>query len=256
MNFYCGIFLLTIICLDRYLSVVHHKVMLSNKKPSLTLISCIVVWLCSLILTIPDFIFTADWNDPPDEKTLCVHRYPHIPIHRRLVVRLHHHILGFLLPTATLVICCSSVLFRLHRISKGFQKHRSILVILSLVVVFLLCWVPHNITLIVDTHRRKAEATKGGSAAGNPLDMALLVTSIFGCVHASLRPLLYIGLSANFRKWCVAMLKCTTAKLESSLCELGVGEETPSEQRHEEVEQVPMTAVDHQVQSGPDDGQL
>lgn len=256
MNFYCGIFLLTVICLDRYLSIVHHKVMLSNKKPSLTLISCIVVWLCSLILTIPDFIFTADWKDPPGEKMLCVYRYPHVPIHKHLAVHLCHHILGFLLPVATLVICCSGVLFRLHSISKGFQKHRSIMVILSLVVVFLLCWVPQNITLIVDTHRREAEPTKGGSAADDPLDTALLVTSIFGCVHASLRPLLYIGLSENFRKWCVAMLKCTTANPESSLCELGVGEEAPPEQRHEEVEQVPMTTDDHQVKSGVDDGQL
>lgn len=254
MNFYCGFFLLTIICLDRYLSVVHHKVMLSNKKPSSTLISCIVVSLYSLILTIPDFIFTADWKDPPDEKTLCV--YAHIPIHRRLAVCLCHHILGFLLPAATLVICCSGVLYRLRCISKGLQKHRSIVVILSLVVVFLLCWVPHNITLIVDTHRREAEATKGGSAADDPLDTALLVTSTFGCVHASLRPLLYVGLSENFRKWCVAMLKCTTAEPESSLCELGVGEEAPPEQRHEELEQVPMTIVDHQVKSGVDDGQL
>lgn len=247
MNFYCGLFLLTIICLDRYLSIVHHKVMLSNKKPSLTLISCIVVWLYSLILIIPDLISTVDWNDPPDENTLCVHRYSHVPI---------YHMLNFLLPTAILVICCSCVLIRLHRISKGLQKHRSIVVIVSLVVVFLLCWVPYKITLIVDAHRRKATATKGGSAAGHPLDTALLVTSIFGCVHASLRPLLYIGLSANFRKWCVAMLRCTTAEPESSLCELGVGEEAPPDQRHEEVEQVPMTAVDHQVKSGQDDGQL
>lgn len=242
MNFYCGLFLLTIVCLDRYLSVVHHKVMLSNKKPSLTLISCIVVWLYSLILTILDLISKENWNDPPDKNTLCVHRYPPISI---------CHILNFLLPAATLVICCSCVLFRLHRISKGLQKHRSIVVIVSLVVVFLLCWVPHNITLIVKTYWHK-----GGLAADDPLDTALLVTSIFSCVHASLRPLLYIGLSANFRKWCVAMLKCATAEPESSLCELGVGEEAPPEQRHEEVEQVPMTAVDHQVKSGVDDGQL
>lgn len=246
MNFTCGLFLLTIICLDRYLSVVHHKVMLSNKKPSLTLISCIVVWLYSLILAITDLISTADWNDPPDKNTFCVHRYAHMPI---------YHILNFVLPVATLVFCCSCVLFRLHRISKGLQKHRWIVVIVSLVVVFLLCWMPHNIMLIVDAHQHKAAATKGGSAAAGPLDTALLVTSILGCVHASLRPLLYIGLSANFRKWCVAMLKCATAEPESSLCELGVGEGAPPEQRHE-VEQVPMTTVDHQVKSGLDDGQL
>lgn len=248
MNFYCGLLLLTIICLDRYLSVVHHKVMLSNKKPILTLIGYIMVWLYSLILTIVDLIFRVDWNDPPDKNMLCLLRYPRIPI---------YHILNFVLLTATLVICCSCVLFRPHCISKGLQKHRWILVIVSLVVVFLLCWVPHNITLIIDTRRHDATATKGGSAAaGRPLDTALLVTSIFGCVHASLRPLLYISLSANFRKWCVAMLKCTTAEPESSLCELGVGEEAPPEQRHDEEEQVPMTTVDHQVKSGLDDGQL
>lgn len=74
-----------------------------------------------------------------------------------------------------------------------------------------------------------------------------MVTSVFGCIHACLRPVLYFGLSANFRTWCVSMLRCTVVDMEGSLCELGFGDEACADRRQQEKQQeeeeqrVPMT---------------
>lgn len=228
--------MLACISFDSYLSVIHATQLYFQKRPWLAHISCLLVWLGSLILSITDWYFTVAKTD--HEKVVCVHKYS--------VARLGHHTLGFLLPAVALIICCSFILLRLQRCSKGLQKQRSIMVILPLVGVFFLCWMPYNITLIVDTVRRISKEPDVGTLKGS-LNTALMVTSMFGCIHACLRPLLYLGLCQNFRKQILALLRCAPVKSVGSLWELGVGEEVLPEQNHEVGEREPMN-VDHQEQ--------
>ncbi|XP_044064740.1 C-X-C chemokine receptor type 3-like isoform X2 [Siniperca chuatsi] len=250
INFYCGILLLVCISLDCYLSIAHGIQLYSQKRPMLAHISCLMVWLSSLLLTIPDWIFVVARKDPAQEKTECVHNYSQSVGDWRLASRLLHHMLGFLLPTVTLIICCSYILLQLQRSSKGLRRQRAIMVILPLVVVFFLCWVPYNITLIVDTIRSSSKEPDdhlSGSPKGS-LKTALMATSVLGCFHTCLRPLLYLSLCGNFRRRTLAMLRCATVESESSLWELGVGEEALPDQSHEGEMLKQMTSVDH-VQS-------
>lgn len=251
INFYCGIFLLVCITLDHYLSAIHVIQLYSHKKPWLVHISCLLVWLVSLLLTIPDWIFLAAERDPIKGITLCVHIYSQSVTDWQLLSRLLHHMVGFVLPAGTLIICCSCVLLRLQRSSKDLQKQRSIMVILPLIVVFFFCWMPYNITLIVDTFRRSSKKPHS-DLSGNPegsLKTTLAATSALGCMHACLRPLLYLGLCRNFRRRLLAMLKCATVESKSSLWELNVGEEALPDQCHEGEELKQMTSVEHQVES-------
>lgn len=254
LNFLCGVFLLVCICLDCCFSIVHHKVLLSAKKPKLTLICCVLVWIFSLLLSFPDCLLNVDFAQPPPAKTLCI--FSDQPVGWRVFGRILYYKVGFVLPAATLTVCCFWVLLQLNRSVKGFQKHRHFVTVTILVVVFLLSWAPYNIALIANTHaaKRKDDSTSGGA-----LELALMVTSVFGCVHACLRPLLYFGLSANFRTLCFSMLKCTAADAEGSLCELGVGDESRADRSHQEKQQqeeeeeqrVPMTdcVIDQQQQT-------
>lgn len=243
INFYCGIYLLFCISLDRYLSIVHAIQLFSQKRPRLAHISCLVIWIGSLILTIPDWIFLVAKKYPEQQITACAHDYPQSPAVWWLVSRLPHHTLGFLLPAAALIICCSGILLWLQRSAKGLQKQRSIMVILPLVVVFFLFWVPYNITLIVDTARGSTEDPEHG------LFTALIVTSALGCLHACLRPLLYLGLCGNFRAQTLATLRRAAVESAGSLWGLGVGEKALPDQSHDREEVEQMTNVDHQVQS-------
>lgn len=237
VNFYCGILLLVCISLDRYLSIVHANQLYSLKRRRLAQISCQLVWLISVILTIPDWIFVVAEKDSA-QQTQCVHKYNKSATDWRLVSRLPHHMLGFLLPATAMIILCICILLRLQCCSKGLKKQKSIVVLLLLVVVFLLCWIPYNITLIVDTFRSSAQKPEGGLSE-NPqglLKTALMITFSMGCIHACLRPLLYFGLCANFRKQILAILRGASVKSESSLWELSVGEKALPKQGHEEEE--------------------
>ncbi|XP_072250010.1 C-X-C chemokine receptor type 3-like [Leuresthes tenuis] len=243
INFYCGIFLLVCISLDHYLSSAYEVQLYSHRTPSFVHVYCFAVWLISLLLTIPDWIFlrpkTEQW------KTQCVHNYPKSEFDWYLFSRVLHHIVGFLLPTIILIVCGSYVLLQLQCRSKSLVKKRPAMVILSFVVVFLLCWMPYNISLFVDTLCNIPKEENNESS----LKTALSVFSALGCAHACLRPLLYLFFCGNFRKQTLRLLRCTTVECKSSLWELSVGDEAPHdpEQSAEELKQ--MTSPEHQVHS-------
>nr|XP_020445820.1 C-X-C chemokine receptor type 3-like isoform X2 [Monopterus albus] len=235
INFYSGIFLLVCISLDRCLSIIYSTQLFSRKKPVLAHISCLLVWIISLLLSIPDFIFLVAEKDQAEANTLCDHNYSDW----LLLSRLLHLTVGFLLPVVTLIICCSCFLLWPRHSSKGLLKQRTI--ILALVVVFFCFWVPYNITLIVDTYRNRSKEPLGLSKNQGSLQTALKVTSVLACIHACLRPLLYLGLCGNFRKRALAILRCATLEPKSSVWELGVGEEVLCDQGQEEEEMKQMT---------------
>ncbi|XP_059196237.1 C-X-C chemokine receptor type 3-like [Centropristis striata] len=247
INFFCGIFLLLCISMDHYLSIVHGTQLFSQQRPWLAHISCLSAWLVSIFITIPDCIFLAPSNDSEQKKTLCAHNFSQSVTDWKLVSRLLHHTLGFLLPAAAIITCISLILLRLQRSTKGFKKQRALMVILPLVLVFFFCWMPYNIALMVDTS--SSHSSKEPDAGS--LEKALMFTSALGCLHACFRPLLYFALCGNFRERMLAMLRRATTESEGSLWELGVSGKAMPDQKHEveEGELKQMTSVDHQVQS-------
>ncbi|XP_028280926.1 C-X-C chemokine receptor type 3-like [Parambassis ranga] len=231
VNFYCGIFLLVCISLDHYLSAIHAIQLYSRWGPRSVHISCLAVWIISLLLTIPDWMYLGHKKDPAP----CVRSYSDLS----LLSHMFHHTIGFVLPGAVLIICCAHILVRLLSNPRSLPKQRAVM-ILSLVAVFFLFWFPYNIILFLDTVR-KSSAKKDTSPTGK-LETALMATAALGCIHSCLRPLLYLGLCKGFRKQLLATLRRATVDSNSPLWELGVGEEAVREQNQELEEQKQMSS--------------
>ncbi|XP_028985922.1 C-X-C chemokine receptor type 1-like isoform X2 [Betta splendens] len=248
MNFYCGILLLCCISLYHYLSIIHSvqlPVHHSHREPMLVHASCLAVWLVSLLLTIPDWIFLEPTEPTTQTKPLCVHTYTTSSANWQLGPRLLHHVLGLLVPTATLVVCCSGILLRLH--FKNLKQQRAVTLLL-LAGVFFVFWLPYNVTLMVDTYRSSSKDSQRSSFKALPATFAL------ACVHACLRPVIYVFLSGNFRKWTLAVLRCEAAdeskgEVRSSLWELGVREKALPAQNHELENLKQTTGAEQPVQS-------
>ncbi|XP_042596527.1 C-X-C chemokine receptor type 3-like isoform X2 [Cyprinus carpio] len=192
INFYCGIFMLCCISLDRYLSIVHAVQIYSRKKPIVTHCCCLTVWLFCLLLSIPDWILRKDYKDSRrQEKTQCV--LYHLSDSFHLAACLLYHILGFILPALIMLFCCSGILLRLRRGSQCKQKRRAIRVIVALVVAFFIHWTPYNITLIVDTIQTNQTINPSNqTSCGNftSLDVALTATSTLAYLHCCVNPVL------------------------------------------------------------------
>ncbi|XP_074509263.1 C-X-C chemokine receptor type 3.1 isoform X2 [Sebastes fasciatus] len=225
INFYCGIFLLACISLDRYVSIVHATQMYSRKKPWVVQVSCLAVWLFSLLLSIPDWIFLDAVEDRRRQRTECVRNYfkfaSEAEDDRRQTVgvwrqasRLLYHTVGFLLPSVILIFCYSCILRRLRCGSKGIQKQKAFRVIVAVVVVFFVCWTPYNITLMVDTLQTANSSDTCGVRTS--LDKAKVITSSVGYLHCCLNPVLYAFVGVKFRRQLLDILRSLGCKLKMS----------------------------------------
>ncbi|KAL3059722.1 hypothetical protein OYC64_014340 [Pagothenia borchgrevinki] len=216
INFYCGIFLLACISLDRYLSIVHATQMYSRRNPRVVHISCLAVWIFSLLLSLPDWVFyDAVQDDRRGNRTECVPNYfrfdPNRVFDWELASRMLSHTAGFLLPSAVLIFCYSCILHRLRCGSQGLQKQKAFRIIVAVVVVFFICWTPYHITLMVDT-------LHSGNSCGVrvSLQKAMVVTSSLGYLHCSLNPILYAFVGVKFRRQLVDILRYMGCQLKMS----------------------------------------
>ncbi|KAL0172368.1 hypothetical protein M9458_032679, partial [Cirrhinus mrigala] len=209
INFYCGIFMLSCISLDRYLSIVHAVQMYSRKKPMVIHCCCLMVWFFCLLLSIPDWIFLVATVDSRRQgRTECVPDY--LPdSQRRLASRWLYHVLGFIFPALIMVFCYTCILLRLQRGSQYKQKKRAIRVIVALVVAFFIHWTPYNITLIADTMQTNGTLTHGNTSCESTtaLDLALTATSTLAYLHCCVNPVLYAFVGVKFRQHLLDMLR-------------------------------------------------
>ncbi|XP_024123614.1 C-X-C chemokine receptor type 3.1 isoform X2 [Oryzias melastigma] len=215
VNFYSGIFLLACISLDRYFSIVHATQMYSRRKPWIVHASCLVVWYFSLILSIPDWIFLDVLPDRLNRQR-CFRNYAKFGVEDMgqwiVLSRSIFHAVGFLIPSAVLIFCYSSIFYRLRSGNQNLQKQRACKVIMAVVAVFFICWTPFNITLFVDTvyHRNQNDTCQSNAA----LDKARAVTQSFGYIHCSLNPILYAFLGVKFRRQLLDILRSLGCKLK------------------------------------------
>lgn len=215
VNFYCGIFLLACISLDRYFSVVHAVQMYSRTKPLLVQLSCLAVWVFCFFLSIPDWMYLKAEGDPRrGNKIECTHQYPNPT--SRLVSRILYHVLGFLLPAIVLVYCYSRVLLRLQCGSQSVQKQRAVRVVLALVMAFFITWTPFNITLLVDTlYTNQSINNTTTCETTTALDVAIITTSTLGYMHCCVNPMLYAFVGVKFRRHLLDLIKPYRYRLQA-----------------------------------------
>ncbi|XP_041083024.1 C-X-C chemokine receptor type 3-like [Polyodon spathula] len=192
VNFYCGIFFLCCISLDRYLSIVRAVRMSSQGKTKLVRASCVTVWALSILISFPDLVFLKEKKIKNASSCFDESTIPwQLILSFRLIVR-------FIFPSAVMVFCYSKILYKLSR-SQELQKRKAMKVIQALVVVFFVCWMPYNVVILVDIFLR------GGVPESRAhqrcyLYVARILSLNLGALHCCLNPFLYTFVGDKFRK--------------------------------------------------------
>ncbi|XP_023557166.1 C-X-C chemokine receptor type 1 isoform X2 [Octodon degus] len=195
VNFYSGILLLVGISVDRYLAIVHATHTLTHKRHLVKFI-CIGIWIVSLILSLPTCLFRKAF--PVHDSFLVCYEFLGSNTTRwRLVLRFMSQIYGFILPLLVMLLCYGFTLRTLFKAHMG-QKHRAMRVIFAVVLVFLLCWLPYNLVLLLDTLMRN-KWIEETCERRNHINLALEATEIMGFLHSCLNPIIYAFIGQKFR---------------------------------------------------------
>lgn len=212
------------------MSIIHATQMYSRRNPRVVHVSCLVVWLFSLLLSIPDLIFLEALKDSRSKRIHCEHNYLKFAPNPENVYnfsaarsqtitdwqqasRLLYHVVGFLLPSAVLIFCYSCILHRLQCGLHSFQKQKAVRLIVAVVVVFFLCWTPYNITLMVDT--LQSGSSNDTCVNRSTLDKARVITATIGYLHCSLNPVLYAFVGVKFRRQLLDIFNSLCCRLKT-----------------------------------------
>ncbi|XP_040178048.1 C-X-C chemokine receptor type 6-like [Rana temporaria] len=192
VNLFTSMLTLTAITFDRFVSIVKgvkaQKYQQHKHKWGAAI--CASIWATALLLVVPQFIFLISKEDND-----CQEDYGDMK-KLRITVYSFQLVVGFFLPSSTMVICYSFILNTLIR-SKSLQKKKSIRIILALVVVFIITQLPFNVTLLIFIIKdNEAE-----------LFEVLAVLESVAYLHACLNPILYFFVGSKFRNSFWKMLR-------------------------------------------------
>lgn len=199
INFYSSILFLACISIDRYLVIVHASESLKSRQRMCSKLLCAGVWAFGCAFALPALFNDAIRPKNNSDLMVCYDNFDTGNAAKwRIALSGFRHIFGFMLPLGVMVTCYSITIARLLR-TRGFRKHRAMRVIIIVVIVFLVCWLPYHLSMIVDTLLR-AGLIPNNCAIRTSVTMALAVTNSLALLHSCINPVLYAFVGEKFRK--------------------------------------------------------
>ncbi|KAK2844295.1 hypothetical protein Q5P01_010954 [Channa striata] len=209
--FYCGVFFVTLMSIDRYLAIVHAICAMRARTRSVGMIAAIVTWVAGFLASFPDVVFLklqkngtsyfcyAAYSDNGSQKS---HFWWVFSLLKRNVV-------GLLVPLLIMGFCYSQIVWRL--VNSQSSKKQAIHVVLVVVAVFVCCWVPYNVALFFKALELLHIYTECKSS--QTILLVLQVTEAIAYSHSCLNPILYVFVGEKFRRNLVRLINRTPCRL-------------------------------------------
>ncbi|XP_057560423.1 C-X-C chemokine receptor type 6 [Hippopotamus amphibius kiboko] len=187
LNFYTSMLILTCITMDRFIAVVQATKAYNQqaKRMAWGKAICLSIWVLSLLVSLPQIIYG---NIFYLDKPICGYHNEKI-FTMVLAIQMS---LGFFLPLLAMIVCYSVIIKTLLQ-ARGFQKHKSLKIILLVVAVFLLTQTPFNLVKLV-------RSTSWEYQSMTSFQYAITVTEGIAYLRACLNPVLYAFVGLKFRK--------------------------------------------------------
>ncbi|KAM3829296.1 chemerin-like receptor 1 [Vipera latastei] len=206
LNMFASVFLLTIISMDRCVSVMCPVWAQNHRTPQLASLVALGIWLAALALSSPYFVF-RDLKGPPVEENIT-HCYNNFALsdsfqseevvklgeYRAQALVLTRFVAGFLVPFVIILFCYGIITVRL----KGTRLTRStrpFKIMVAVVVAFFICWFPYHVFSFLEMSA--AGVTPGLQTF---LMVGIPLASSLAYLNSCLNPFLYVFVGQDFRE--------------------------------------------------------
>lgn len=195
---YSSVFLLTALTLDRFATIVIQWPNQLAKRRGIALGACVAAWAVSVAASLPDAI-ASKAEVHLHGYLMCEAPYVSQEGKEDAVGYYLQVALLFILPFAIIVFCYAAILRTVLQTTR--KKHRTVVVVLCIVVAFAVCWGPLNVLIFIrSVHNPECDAS-------NRFDLAFEICRLLAYSHCCVNPFLYM-LSRTFRGHLLNLVRC------------------------------------------------
>ena len=206
---FASVYILVIISMDRCVSVVW-PVWAQNHR-NVCKASCVSlgVWVLSLILSLPNFIF-RDLGPSYDDKEIinCYDNFAfsddydtpsvnQLRLLRQQAMTITRFLLGFVVPFTVIVSCYAVIIHRLRR-NRTLASHssRPFKIIAAVITAFFLCWAPFYIMTLIELW---SSIDKCNRVLQHVVTIGVPLATSLAYLNSCLNPLLYVFMGQDFK---------------------------------------------------------
>uniref|UniRef100_K7EZ60 X-C motif chemokine receptor 1 n=2 Tax=Pelodiscus sinensis TaxID=13735 RepID=K7EZ60_PELSI len=190
ISYYSGIIFLTVMTILRYLAVVNPLSTLRTQTRQCGIQMSLAIWGASMLVVIPEMIFTE--VQFVDDSIVC----DYADLDWKMVESYQRNVF-FLFSFAVIVFCYVRILKILLR-TRSHRKHRTVRLILIIVVAFFLSWAPYNIICFLQF--LPGQIILLTCQIQKNIAYAFYISRKIAFSHCCLNPVLYVFVGVKFRR--------------------------------------------------------
>lgn len=195
MNALCSINFLVMISIDRYLALVHPLSDTKMRRPRYAKLCCALMWCIGLLMSVPQMYRKVDY-DQNFNGTVCFVPFPNKNALK--VYEVFLTMLNFIIPVSIISFCTAMIIRVLNkRISTQKKELKASTLMFTVLVVFLICWVPIHVVRIMGLLERFGVIGYRGMCV---LDIWRQICINLAFFNSVLNPVLYVVVGQNFRR--------------------------------------------------------
>ncbi|XP_008290969.1 C-C chemokine receptor type 4 isoform X2 [Stegastes partitus] len=196
LGFYSGTLFVTLMSVDRYLAIVHAVAAVRARTFRYGITASITIWVISVIMAVPQVIFATLETDTDGSQ--CQPIYPEDSKNFwKLRRNFSENTVGLFVCLPIMVFCYVKILIVLSK-CRNSKKNRAVKLIFTIVCLFVVCWVPYNVTVFLQTLEQLQ--ILNNCNVSTAISSALNFAEIIALSHCCVNPVVYALIGEKFRK--------------------------------------------------------
>ncbi|XP_051263481.1 C-C chemokine receptor type 2 isoform X1 [Dicentrarchus labrax] len=198
LGFYSGTLFVTLMSVDRYLAIVHAVAAMRARTLRYGIAASITTWVISIIMAIPQVIFASLEIEPDYNSSQCQPLYPEDSQRFWKMLRnFSENTVGLFVCLPIMIFCYVKILVVLSK-SRNSKKDRAVKLIFTIVCVFVVCWVPYNVIVFLQT--LQLFDILSTCKDSNNINTATMFAEIIAVSHCCVNPVIYAFVGEKFKK--------------------------------------------------------
>nr|XP_057910100.1 C-C chemokine receptor type 4 [Doryrhamphus excisus] len=197
LGFYSGTLFVTLMSADRYLAIVHAVAAMRARTLGHGITASAAIWVASIVMATPQVLF-ASIETGANTSPSCQPIYPdHHQRFWKMLRNFSENAVSIFLCLPMQMFCYVKILLVLSK-TRNAKKARAVKLIFTIVCVFVVCWVPYNVVVFLQTLQLfEILHTYRSSRA---INTAMAWSEIIALSHCCLNPVIYALVGEKFRK--------------------------------------------------------